>query len=304
MKVILLGKKGLLGSCFLKELAASEDFEMYAFDKDDLDVGDFRSIEKVFKEISPDFVINCAAYTDVDGCETEKQLAYRINAEAPGIIARASKLANAIMVHFSTDYIFNGKSLNPYDENAKADPLNYYGETKLEAEKRIKDEMDEYYIIRTSWMFGAHGKNFVDTIIELIKKGEPIKVVDDQYGCPTYTKDLSRAVIGDFLHPYTDCVERHHELSLDVERLGSTTKLPFGIYHLTNDGSCNWFEFADEIVKLVGKQVELKPVESEGFVREAVRPKFSVLKNTKLPKLRSWKEALKAYLGLEIGHLK
>lgn len=297
MKILLLGKSGMLGSCFLKRLAGSEDFETYAFSKEELDITDFSKLESIFNRIKPNFVINCAAYTQVDDCETNKELAFRLNGEAAGQIAKACKKVGAILVHFSTDYVFDGKKSEGYKEDDIPCPINVYGESKFQGEQLIAEELDQYYIVRSSWLFGLNGKNFVDTMVKLSKDMKELKVVGDQIGCPTYTKDLCEAVIENFLDPYIVDLPRQHELNLP-ERKKSKMKLDVGIYHITNSGNLSWFEFAKKIFELAKIDIKVEEVTSEQFKRPAKRPNYSILLNTKIKDLRGWEEALKAYLEL------
>ncbi len=288
----------MLGSQFLKSLSGSEDFEMYAFDKDDFDISNRNDLKSVFKRISPDFVINCAAYTDVDGCESNKKLAFKINGDAPGEIARVCKEENAVLVHFSTDYVFDGSSEQGYAEDDATSPINIYGESKLKAEELIAQNMDEYYIIRTSWLFGENGKNFVDTMVNLGKTKEKLDVVDDQIGSPTYTKDLCHAVIKHFLMPFLSGIPRQHHRSYSNDD-NSPNKLPFGVYHLTNSKHTSWFGFTKKIFEIMNFGTDVTPVKSDKFPRPADRPHCSILNNTKFDNdVRSWEDALRAYLEL------
>lgn len=289
----------MLGSCFLKHLAGSEDFETYAFSKEELDITDFSKLETVFERIKPNFVINCAAYTAVDDCETNKELAFRLNGEAAGQIAKACKKTGAVLVHFSTDYVFDGRKSEGYKENDIPSPINIYGESKLRGEQLIAQELDQYYIVRTSWLFGLNGKNFVDTMIKLSKEMKELKVVGDQTGRPTYTKDLCEAVIESFLDPYVADLPRKHELNLP-ERKKSKIRLAFGIYHITNSKNSSWFEFAKKIFELAKIDIKVEKVTSEQFKRPAKRPNYSILLNTKTKALRSWEEGLRAYLELSL----
>ncbi len=201
MKILLLGKNGMLGSQFLKILSGSSDFEMYAFSKDDLDITNKSDLDNILNKISPDFLINCAAYTAVDECETNKDLAFNINADAVKKMAEICDKKNICLIHFSTDYVFDGSKEQGYKENDIPSPINIYGESKLKGEKFITKNMSKYYIIRTSWLFGENGKNFVDTMIKLAKERPELNIVDDQIGSPTYTKDLAEAVSKYFLNP-------------------------------------------------------------------------------------------------------
>ncbi len=288
----------MLGSSFMRTLAGREDFEMYAFARDDLDITDFKALHDIFKQISPDFVLNCAAYTDVDGCEADPELAFKVNSEAPGVIADVCNKENAVLLHFSTDYVFDGKKKDGYKESDTVGPVNVYGESKLKGEEVIKGFMKKYYIVRTSWLFGPKGKNFVDTMISLSGKTTPLSVVSDQFGSPSYTFDLCEAVIDNFLAPYLANVDRLHEYQYSDSIPRDKKALDFGTYHLSNSGTCSWYDFAKEIFRLIGSDIELKAVKSSEFPRPAVRPNYSILLNTKLDAMRPWTDSLKSYIEL------
>jgi len=295
MKVVLIGKSGMLGSCFLKMLSSDEDFEMYAFGHEDLDVTDQASVSEVFQKISPDFVINCAAYTAVDDAETNKELAFMVNSEAVKSLSNACKRENAVLLHFSTDYVFNGEIMG-FVEDDKPDALNIYGESKLAGEKAIINSGVDHYIIRTSWLFGDGGNNFVNTMLSLGEKHKILKIVSDQIGSPTYTHDLCMAVIEYFLHPFLTDVKREHEHLIN-DSFDIHEKLEFGVYHLTNSGNVSWSNFAREIFMVKGMDIEVLDISSEEFGRPAKRPPNSVLLSTKADfRMRSWKDALMAYL--------
>lgn len=266
----------MLGSCFSERLSGNENFELFEYDRD-LDITDYSVLRAVFQRISPDFVINCAAYTDVDGAETNRELAFKVNGEACKNIAKACKGISAILIHFSTDYVFDGRKKDgcrdSYCESDSPNPINVYGESKLLGEKMIIETMADVYIIRTSWLFGPNGKNFVDTMLKLATERDQLSVVGDQVGSPTYTKDLCEAVVRFFFK-----------------------KPAFGIYHLTNSGACSWHEFAKKIFEIKNIDVKVNKITSEEFPRPAKRPSCSILKNTKIMSLRPWEEALKAYL--------
>lgn len=273
MKILLLGSKGMLGSQFGKKL---KDFDLRAFGgHDELDITSMRSVTRVFEGFVPDIVINCAAYTNVDEAEfiQGKKDSLSVNRDGVKNLAKCCNKFGSILLHFSTDYVFDGRK-DGYDENAICNPLNSYGESKLQGEIAIEKEMEKYFIVRTSWLYGPNGKNFVNTMLRLGVNGE-IKVVDDQIGCPTYTSDLAESVIENFIkNPGKD----------------------FGIYHLTNDGAVSWNGFAREIFSIKGMKVTVHKISTKEFPRPAQRPMNSVLLNTKLPKMRKWEEALKKYL--------
>lgn len=292
-----MGKSGLLGSCFLKHLAGDEDFELFAFDRSGLDVGDEVAMAEVFKRISPDFVINCTAYTAVDKAEQNIDEAFKINATAVGLLAKFCKQENARLIHFSTEYIFDGSNPSGYSEDAISKPINVYGKSKAAGEKLIQETMSDYYIIRTSWLYGEHGPNFVDTIVKLLRERDSLSVVTDQIGSPTYAVDLCQGVIDQFLGPWLNLLPKHHEHQLP-EDIHSTMALPFGIYHLTNDGTVSRYDWVKRVAELLSLTPELKPVDSTVFPTLALRPQYSTLRNTKARKLRPWHEALKAYIDL------
>ena len=212
-------------------------------------------------------MINAAAYTDVDGCKDNREIAFKVNGEALEYIAKACDKTGAVLVHYSTDYVFDGLR-EAYVESDTPSPINTYGESKLLGEKNIINYMDDYRIIRTSWLFGTYGNNFVKTMFTLSKDMDTVKVVNDQFGKPTYTKDLAQK-------------------TNDIIGLAS------GIYHITNEGVCSWYEFAAAIVD------NAVPCSSDEFVRKAKRPKYSVLVNTKTTQMRHWGSALNEYLITE-----
>ncbi len=282
MKIIITGSNGMLGWALTKLLTSyNHSYEIFAFDRRQMDITNPQMINKRLKAIMPDLVINCAAYTDVDGAEAEKDLACRVNGEGPLHLLRAAKACGAKLVHISSDYVFNGASSSPYDENAAISPASAYGYSKALGEENLMKEGGDFLIIRTSWLFGPNGKNFVTTIANLLKSRKEIQVVDDQTGSPTYTIHLSRAILS-----LIEMTEFH---SLN------------GILHVTNRGQCSWFEFACEILRLLKYNSNIVPIKTEKLSRPAKRPLFSVLSTKKYNTIASykmphWKEALKEYL--------
>lgn len=273
MKVLVTGADGMLGSdlCPMLEDAG---FDVIETTINELDVTDELNVRKVISDVKPDVVVHCAAYTNVDKAEEEPDRAERINALATKYVAQACKKNNAVLVYISTDYVFNGKKNTPYEPSDETAPINVYGRTKLDGEQEVKKNCDRYYILRTSWLYGHHGKNFVETMINLAKNSE-VKVVDDQTGCPTWTVDLSDAIIS----------------FIDEEP-------PYGIYHGCGGGSTTWYGFAKEIYNKMNLDVNLLPCTTEDFPRPAKRPKYSIMDNNGL--LRDWKLALSEYIELRI----
>lgn len=256
--ILILGAGGMLGHAlqFVIPNAIAKGREL-----------DIRNKEKVttfIDDLHPAIVINAAAYTDVDGCEDHREHAMLVNGTALGYLAAACQKVDAVLVHYSTDYVFDGTQAE-YCEDDSPHPINVYGESKLLGEQNVAMEMYDYRIIRTSWLFGPYGRNFVDTMLDLSPKIEQVKVVNDQFGKPTYTIDLALATTGIIV-----CDP--------------------GIYHVTNDGVCSWYEFAKAIIP------NAVPCTTAEFPRKAKRPKCSVLTSTKTDSLRHWQEALADYL--------
>jgi dTDP-4-dehydrorhamnose reductase len=262
IKVMIIGALGMLGHDLQKVFPGAELFDVVGDNL--LDITDENMVMETVEAVQPDVVINAAAYTDVDGCEDNAGLSLKVNGEALANIAKACHKMGAKLVHYSTDYIFDGKK-QEYVESDIPNPINAYGVSKLLGEKNIQDNMDDYCIIRTSWLFGKNGKNFIETMLALSEKMDTVNVVNDQFGKPTYAADLAR---------------KTKEL-IDLDP---------GIYHITNEGVCSWYEFASAAIP------NTVPCSSEEFIRKAKRPKYSILVNTKTNPMRHWKDALTDYL--------
>lgn len=247
------------------------------------DITNRKEVKKVFSNTSPDIVIHTAAYTDVDGCEIDKEKSKVLNVQGTVNIAKACRISNAVLFFISTDYVFNGRKKNPYRESDTPFPLNVYGKAKLEAEEFIGHNLSKYFIIRSSWLYGTGGKNFVDTVRAAAQSKPLLEVVDDQIGAPTYVVDLAEA-IKDLINMIKAYPAKYS-----------------GIYHITNSGRCSWYQFAKEIVKLSKLKVKIVPIKSSQLNRPAQRPKNSLLSNSKFNRLthkpmRHWKKALSQYL--------
>ncbi|GAW31238.1 dTDP-4-dehydrorhamnose reductase [Carboxydocella sp. JDF658] len=276
-KVIITGAAGMLGQDLCSVLQSQWD--VYGLSREELDITQYLRVDEVLKKIKPAVVINAAAYTQVDNCETNQEEAYRVNALGPRNLSVVCQQIGASLVQISTDYVFDGKGAQPYDEYSPTNPLGVYGKSKLAGEELVKTLTNRYYIIRTAWLYGKNGNNFVKTILRLAAEREYLTVVDDQTGCPTYTKDLAVAIA---------------EL---LEQPGS-----YGVYHFTNSGSCTWYEFAREILKIAGIEKDVRPIKSHELNRPAPRPHYSVLANNLGPlngvkPLREWQQALKEFLN-------
>lgn len=275
-RIAVLGAEGMLGSAMMR-IAEGSDFEIRGFDICDVDITIPESLKKIFDGYSPNIVINCAAFTDVDGCETEREKAMKVNAEGVYNIAVEAEKRNAVTVHISTDYIFDGKKTMPYKEDDIPSPQNFYGVSKLEGEKLLTKTTDNHLIIRTEWLYGKGGGNFAFAMLEKQKNGEIIDVVDDQVGSPTLTDELAKVVIS---------------------LINNNCR---GIYNFTSSGQCSWYEFAQRIFEITGFSANLNPVKSSAINRPAVRPKYSVLDCSKVKRdtgfaIQRWDESLKNFL--------
>jgi dTDP-4-dehydrorhamnose reductase len=277
MKIMIIGSEGMLGHDLVDIL--SVDNEVITTTIDTLDITDIKKTIETVKKNNPDVLIHAAAFTDVDGSESNPDLAFKVNVLGTRNVAVACNEINCAMVYICTDYVFDGTNNTSYHEYDQTKPLGVYGKTKHTGEVYIRDILNKFYIVRTAWLYGYHGPNFVTTMLNLAKTTKNISVVNDQIGSPTYTVDLANAI------------------ALLIKRPS------YGIYHITNSESCSWYDFAKEIFDQANIEVELKPVTTEEFPRPAPRPKFSVLENYNwkmegYPKLRSYKEALTDYLKL------
>ena len=271
MKILILGAKGMLGHDLVEVF---HDNEIIGWDIENLDLTDFALTEKKITELKPELIINAAAYTAVDDAETNREVALKVNGEVVGNLAKIAKKLDIPIVHYSTDYVFNGENAEGYQEDEKQiAPLNVYGESKALGEKLLQENTDKFYLIRISWLYGKNGKNFVETMLKLAKEKDELGIINDQTGCPTYTKDVALKT--------KEIIEG---------------KLPFGIYHSANSGKATWYEFAKKIFELAKVNIKAKPIPTEAYPTPAKRPKNSILLNTKLKPLRKWEEALKDYI--------
>jgi dTDP-4-dehydrorhamnose reductase len=273
MTWLVLGAKGQLGQELI-HLLKIKNIGAIGTDRNEIDFTKPNEIAEKLAKLNPSHIVNCGAYTQVDKAEDEPELANLINAQAVGVIAKFASERKIPFVHISTDYVFDGTSTIAYLEDDKINPQSVYGSSKAIGEKEASGNNPDSYILRTAWVYGEYGSNFPKVIAKKLRNNESLNVVIDQVGAPTWTFDLASAII--------EILEKRPKP---------------GIYHITNSESCSWFEFAQEIAKTLNVDGKLvKPTDSKSFVRPAVRPKFSVLSNTKwenagLTPLRSWKEA-------------
>ncbi|MBQ6696542.1 MAG: dTDP-4-dehydrorhamnose reductase [Lachnospiraceae bacterium] len=276
MKVFVTGVKGQLGYDVVKELER-RGMEAIGVDIEEMDITDASSVEKVIGEAAPDAVIHCAAYTAVDAAEDNVELCRKVNADGPENIAKMCKKLDIPMIQISTDYVFDGMGEQLWQTDDKREPVSVYGQTKYEGELAVQNTLEKYFIVRIAWVFGVNGKNFVKTMLNLGKTRDKLTVVCDQFGSPTYTYDLAKLLV--------DMIQ--------------TDK--YGVYHATNEGFCSWHEFACEIFKQAGMQVEVAPVTSDQYPTKAKRPFNSRMSKDKLEengfeRLPDWKDALSRYL--------
>lgn len=274
-KILITGANGQL-STELRNLLDERGVAYDAFDAKYMDITDQQAVDAKFDALKPAVVYHCAAYTAVDKAEDEgKQVNWRVNEDGTRNVAAAAKRVGAELVYISTDYVFDGTNSDEYQVDDPTNPKNEYGKAKLAGERAVKEKTDDYYIIRTSWVFGKYGKNFVYTMLRLAKDHDKLTVVDDQFGRPTWTRTLA-----EFMTYLVD----HEE--------------PFGTYQLSNENSCSWYEFAKEILK--DQDVEVAPVPSEAYPQKAYRPRHSIMSLSKAEEtgfeIISWQEALAKFL--------
>lgn len=276
MKIFIAGVKGQLGYEIYHLLKDKET--VIGVDIEDLDITDAFSVHRIIATEKPDVVINCAAYTNVDGCEERLDLAFKVNAVGAQNLASACLENNSKIVHISTDFVFDGKKQEPYIEFDEVNPLSVYGKSKYCGEKLVREICPRHFIVRTAWLYGINGNNFVKTVLRLAKEKDKLTIVNDQHGTPTYTKDLA----------------------VSIYNLIQTTN--YGIYHISNRGECTWYDFTKKIFELAGiNNVIVHPITTEELGRPAPRPKYSVLRNFMLEctigdSMRDWEEALIDYM--------
>lgn len=280
MKILITGANGMLAKSVRARL--KEGNELICTDVANLDITDEEAVMKFVEENKPEYIVNCAAFTAVDKAEEVYDLAEKINANGPGNLAKAAKAVDATLVHISTDYVFDGDLdvTKSYVETDAVGPVTVYGKTKLHGEEQVKANTDKYYIFRTAWLYGD-GNNFVRTMLKLGNEKDEISVVADQHGSPTYAEDLANII--------AEAIEK---------------KIPYGLYHSTNQGFTTWYDFTKKIFELADIKCNVKPVTSEEFIRPAKRPKNSKLNKQKLldqgVTVPEWEDGLKRYLEKEL----
>ena len=274
--ILVTGSTGQLGSDVVKELL-KRGYSTLSPNRSEFNLCSEDSIRNYILNSNCEAIVHCAAYTQVDKAEDEKDLCIKINATATKHIVKCAKILDIPMIYISTDYVFDGTKDGEYTENDETNPINIYGESKLAGEKYVQEILDKYYIVRTSWVFNINGKNFIETMLRLSKANNQLSIVNDQIGSPTYTKDLSRLLV--------DMLE--------------TSK--YGLYHATNEGYCSWYEFANTIFKLANINIDIRAINSNEYASRAKRPLNSKLSKDNLIEygfkpLPNWEDALKDYL--------
>jgi len=281
-RVLVLGAKGMVGSELMGVLSLR--FELIGLGHEELDITAEKEILQAVQDVRPGIVIHAAAYTDVDGCETDPERAFSVNSQGTLHVALACRQKGTRLVYISTDYVFDGKGSRPYREEDPVNPINIYGRSKLEGEKHVQRLLDEFIIVRTQWLFGKGGKNFVTTVLGLAREGKPLTIVRDHLGSPTYVLDLCRAI------------------------LGLLEKGSYGVFHAANSRFCSWYDFAWEIVRSAElSDVKIIPVDWASLGRPAPRPRYSVLNCERLTletglAMRPWHKALREFVkGRELS---
>jgi len=267
-KILVTGANGQLGKELRKLAPSFPQFNFIFLSREDLPVHHFELVRNFFKASHPQYCINCAAYTAVDKAESEKELAFQVNAEAVGVLAAVSNEYGCRFIHFSTDYVFDGAASSPYTEDAATNPQSVYGASKLEGEKQAMQFNADPIIIRTSWVYSEFGKNFVKTMLKLMSEREEINVVNDQTGSPTHAADLAEVIT-----------------TIIVNCQLSIADWTPGIYHYSNEGSASWYDFAMAIKELSGNNCKINPISTSQYPTQALRPAYSLLSTDKIRKI-------------------
>lgn len=284
--ILVTGADGQLGHALRKLVKRYADFSFVFTDVDDLDITNAPLIQRFFELNTVDFCINAAAYTAVDKAESEMDTAFLINADAVEILAKVCAASKTKLVHISTDFVFDGEQSKPYVEADTTNPLSVYGQSKLQGEEEARRHCEKHFVVRTSWLYGRHGKNFLNTMLRLGTERETVSVVNDQVGTPTSAADLAECLMQIVSEP-------------DAEA-------KYGTYHFANEGACSWYEFATAIMELAGLNCEVHPIGTEAYPTAAKRPSYSVLDKSKVKeafglKIPDWRESLTRVLNQQIA---
>lgn len=276
MIVLVTGSSGQLGQALQSIAKEYAEITFQFCNSSELNIIDLEQCKTVFNKIKPDFCINAAAYTAVDKAETESEKATLINVKGAENLAKACKEFNTVLLHISTDFVFDGTSTKPYKEEDIPNPTGVYGKTKLEGEKAIQSILENYFIIRTSWVYSEFGNNFMKTMLRLAKEKDALSVVDDQIGTPTNAVDLAKVLL----------------------EIIKSDKKNFGVYNFSNEGQCSWYDFAAKIFEINKIKIDLQPIPTSAYPTPAKRPTFSVLDKSKIKivfgvEIKNWEESLK-----------
>ena len=285
--IIISGKNGQLGNELQDAALLFPQFHYRFFGKDELDISNAGALENIFKKYKPFSFINTAAYTAVDKAETEQEAAYLINAEAIGIIAKTCKFYNTKLIHISTDYVFDGKGNEPYKEDDKTNPVNYYGYTKWMGEQLALENNPQTIVIRTSWVYSVYGNNFVKTMLRLMKDRKELNVVNNQFGSPTYAKDLAEAIL---------------KIIANTQQSNGNTQSKSGVYHYSNEGAISWCDFATAIRDIKKFGCTVNGITTVQYPTPAKRPAYAVMNKEKIHtafniEIKDWKQSLQECLG-------
>lgn len=280
INVLVTGGNGQLGECIKNLEPQFSGFNFTFTDYIELDITNSEEVQSFFNNQPLDYCINCAAYTAVDKAEIDVQKAFEINTIGAKHLAQICDKNNTVLIHVSTDFVFDGKKSEAYKETDKANPISVYGNSKLKGEQEIIESLKEHFIIRTSWLFSEYGTNFMKTMIRLSKERDELNVVSDQIGTPTYAKDLAKVIL----------------------EVINTKSNQYGTYHYSNEGIANWYDFAKAIFKLSKIEIKVHPIQTKDYPTPAERPKYSVLDKTKIKqtlniKIPHWKDSLKTSLS-------
>ena len=274
-KILVTGGNGQLAQCLKDVVKNNDELDVNFQDLPELDITNIQQLASYFSKNELDYCINCAAYTAVELAEEQSDLAYAVNADGPKNLAEVCKKHQVKLLHISTDFVFDGKKQTPYIESDMPNPLGVYGASKWQGERNIQEIMEDYFIIRTSWLYSEYGNNFMKSMLRLSETRDEISVVSDQIGAPTYAGDLAEVLVKIVLSLSTN----------------------YGVYHYSNSGAISWYDFAVEIFTQFGKKIEVKPITTKDYPTAAKRPKFSVLDTTKIENnfdctLKDWQASL------------
>ncbi len=283
MKILVVGGNGQLGQCIQDVVKYKKQYSFTFIDSNTLDITNKDAVTAYFKQSTYNYCINCAAYTAVDKAETETDLAHQVNAIGAKNLAISCQENNTTLIHVSTDFVFDGTTTKPYIETDRTNPISVYGQTKLSGEIFIQEEITNYFILRTAWLYSEHANNFMKTMLKLAKDRDELNIIADQFGTPTYAKDLAKVIL--------EIIE--------------TQATKYGLYHYSNEGEASWHDFAKEIFELSNTKIKLGAIPTTQYPTPAERPKYSVMDKTKIKnnlgiQIPNWKDSLqKALLALK-----